>query len=93
MPLTQTNDSDSDYDILETEIEEEIELDTDWETDDTDGTPIMIQKFSLSSIYNPEQKLDSDFLSVTNVPITYKEDISGQDRLKWIPAINNELVA
>lgn len=85
---TDANDSDSDYEIFETEIEEEINLDIDWETN---TVPISIQKCSLSSIYDPELKFDSDVISVTKVPITYNEAISGQDRLKWLPAIKQEL--
>lgn len=79
-------DPDLDYELVETEIEEEIEL--DW---DTSPTSISLKTFALPSIYAPEFKLDSDILSLTNVPITYKEAISGPDRLKWIPAIKKEL--
>ena len=52
---------------------------------------ISIQKYSLSSISEPELKLDSDILSLTNIPITYKEATTGPNRLKWIPAIKREL--
>jgi hypothetical protein len=83
--VSQKNDSDSEYELFETEIEEEIELDTDW---DSNQTPISINTCSLSSIYKPEF---SENLSQTNVPITYREATTGQDRLKWIPAIKHEL--